>query len=356
MFYEQIGADEEVVKWVRHGYELKLKSWLEASFTKNNRSALDDPDFVWHKLRRLVQLGVMKVVEERPRVVNALSVVFSNKKRLVWDVRELNELIDVEQLTLETLDDAAELLEANFYGATSDLEAGYFQVGLAEEQKTLLGCAFENPVTGNITYFVSNTMILGERSAVHSFTRLLKPVVKHARLLGWKGVVYVDDFKHIGRTKDDCVKCRQILKSVARQAGWLFSEAKEQEPSTCTWFLGYILNTENMKFEVPEDKLQLVLKKLIVLLEAKAKHNRITNRQVAKVVGHLASLYRAFPGFSRLMLRSCYATIEVSREHGGWDRAITRLLHPQHLDGIWIGQDQYRLPLAPLYEFPEPWC
>ena len=33
-----------------------------------------------------------------------------------------------------------------------------------------------------------------------------------------------------------------------------------------------------------------------------------------------------------------------------------RLLHPQHLDGIWIGQDQYRLPLAPLNEFPERWC
>ena len=56
----------------------------------------------------------MKEVEERPRVVNALSVVFSNKKRLVGDVRELNELIDVEKLTLETLEDAAELLEENF--------------------------------------------------------------------------------------------------------------------------------------------------------------------------------------------------------------------------------------------------
>ena len=33
-----------------------------------------------------------------------------------------------------------------------------------------------------------------------------------------------------------------------------------------------------------------------------------------------------------------------------------RLLHPQHLDGIWIGQDQYRLHLAPINEFPEPWC
>ena len=122
-------------------------------------------------------------VEEKPRVVNALSVVFSNKKRLVWDVREINRLIDVEKLNLESLDDAAELLEENFFGATSDLEAGYFQVGLAEEQKTLLGCAFENPDTGKTVFFTSNTMILGERSAVHSFTRLLKPVVKQARLL-----------------------------------------------------------------------------------------------------------------------------------------------------------------------------
>ena len=35
---------------------------------------------------------------------------------------------------------------------------------------------------------------------------------------------------------------------------------------------------------------------------------------------------------------------------------IIRLLHPQHLGGIWIGQDQNRLPLAPLNEFSEPWC
>ena len=32
-----------------------------------------------------------------------------------------------------------------------------------------------------------------------------------------------------------------------------------------------------------------------------------------------------------------------------------RLLHPQYLDGIWIGQDQYRMPLTPLSEYPEAW-
>ena len=90
-FYEQIGADLEVVKWVRNSYELKLKRWPQDSVTKNNRSAMEDPHSVWHELRRLGALGVMSEVEEKPRVVNALSVVFSNKKRLVWDVRELNE-------------------------------------------------------------------------------------------------------------------------------------------------------------------------------------------------------------------------------------------------------------------------
>jgi hypothetical protein len=103
------------------------------------KSALKEPNFVWNETRRLCLLGVTTEVEERPHVVNALSVVWSNKKGLVWDVRELNKLIDAAKLPLETLEDAAELLEKNWYGATSDLEAGYFQVGIAEEQKQLLG-------------------------------------------------------------------------------------------------------------------------------------------------------------------------------------------------------------------------
>ena len=36
-FYEQIGADLEVVKWVRNGYEMKLKRWPQDSVTKYSR-------------------------------------------------------------------------------------------------------------------------------------------------------------------------------------------------------------------------------------------------------------------------------------------------------------------------------
>ena len=62
-------------------------------------------------------------------------------------------------------------------------------------------------------------MILGERGAVNSFTRLIKPVVKHARLLGWRGIVYIDDIGHVGETKEKCKENGEILKQVAKQAG-----------------------------------------------------------------------------------------------------------------------------------------
>ena len=44
--------DLEVVsaKWVRNGYELKLKRWPQDSVTKNNRSEMEYPHFVWHEL------------------------------------------------------------------------------------------------------------------------------------------------------------------------------------------------------------------------------------------------------------------------------------------------------------------
>ena len=73
----------------------------------------------------------------------------------------------------------------------------------------------------------------------------------------------------------------------------------------------------------------------------------ITNRRLAKVVGHLASLYRAFPGFARLMLRSCYATLEVCVEQGGWDRHL-KLSEEAKCELSWWKENLRRLNGGPL--------
>ena len=74
-----------------------------------------------------------------------------------------------------------------------------------------------------MAYFVSHTMILEEGGAVDDFTRILKPVVKHARLLVWRVITYVDDFGHVGETEDKCKTNREILQDVAKQVGWIIS-------------------------------------------------------------------------------------------------------------------------------------
>ena len=38
----------------------------------------------------------------------------------------------------------------------------------------------------------------------------------------------------------------------------------------------------------------------------------------------------------------------------GRKMVLTRLLHLQYLDGIWIEQDKYMLPLAPIISFQNP--
>ena len=48
--YVQIGADLEVVKWVRNSYELKLKRWPQDNVTKNSRLEMEDPLCGWHEL------------------------------------------------------------------------------------------------------------------------------------------------------------------------------------------------------------------------------------------------------------------------------------------------------------------
>ena len=56
--YVQIGADLEVVKWVRNGYgygngyELKRKRLPQDNVTKNSRLEMEDPLCGWHELRR----------------------------------------------------------------------------------------------------------------------------------------------------------------------------------------------------------------------------------------------------------------------------------------------------------------
>ena len=45
-FWQQIGANPEIIDVLKHGYKLPLIDVPEKSYSKNNKSALDNLDFV----------------------------------------------------------------------------------------------------------------------------------------------------------------------------------------------------------------------------------------------------------------------------------------------------------------------
>ena len=74
--YERIGADPYIVNLVKNGYRLEFDEEPPESFTKNNKSALNNKQFVLEELTRLEQLGCIERVENQPRVVLPLSAVY----------------------------------------------------------------------------------------------------------------------------------------------------------------------------------------------------------------------------------------------------------------------------------------
>ena len=58
--YAELGADPYVVQCVKEGYKLVLDSPPPNSFTKNNKSALNAPEFVRSELAKLEQLNCIK--------------------------------------------------------------------------------------------------------------------------------------------------------------------------------------------------------------------------------------------------------------------------------------------------------
>ena len=90
----------------------------------------------------------------------------------------------------------------------------------------------------------------------------------------------------------------------------------------------------------------------------------VVKRALARVVFRQRSL--CFNAWYDAILNIQHQRLKMSQmihrwEHAHVDSAFRTWVnndrrHAQHLYRIWIGQNQYRLPLVPLNEYTEPWC
>ena len=128
-YWKKIGANETVLKILDEGYTIPFLTNPKCINLMNNRSALENHEFVTEEIKVLLRTGRIIETEKVPFVVNPLSVSFRNeKKRLILDCRHINPHIFKERVKFDDWKVMLQFVEQNGYMFNFDIKQGYYHI------------------------------------------------------------------------------------------------------------------------------------------------------------------------------------------------------------------------------------
>ena len=246
-FWEEVlQAPSYIVDVIQSGYVMPFTS-LPTKFCKSNqRTALENVQFVEQAIDQLLADGRVREVNEQPWVCSPLSVVESStgKKRLVLDLRHVNMYLHKQRFKYEDLRIAMLLLEKGDYMFTFDLKSGYHHVDICPVQQTYLGFSWLR--SSNKKFYVFTVLPFGLATACYIFTKMLRPLVKFWRGKGMKVVVYLDDGIGAGGSLRSACETSDCVRDTLTRAGFVINcEKSHWSPANSVRWLGFMLDLGN---------------------------------------------------------------------------------------------------------------
>ena len=90
-FWEKtIRANEAVCDILKNGYKLRFLYTSSNAEFKNNSSSLKNSEFIEESIKEMCRAGTAKEYQTKPKVLNPLSLSTKCKKRLILDLRYVN--------------------------------------------------------------------------------------------------------------------------------------------------------------------------------------------------------------------------------------------------------------------------
>ena len=161
--WKETGVNKYILSVIEEGYKLPFKTIPPSAHIKNNRSARETVSFVSKEIQSLQQKGVLSESEQKPTVVNPLTVAYNK----------------VGKPRLEDIRIAEEMFEKGSFLFTYDLKSAYHHIMINPMFRTYLGLASES--NGETKYYVFNCLPFGIGVASHIFSKTLRHVVKYLR-------------------------------------------------------------------------------------------------------------------------------------------------------------------------------
>lgn len=181
---------------------------------------------------------------------------------------------------LEDVRTAVKLMEKHCFMATVDLKNAYFLLPVCESDRKYLRFLFKDKL------YEFQCLPFGLNTAPFAFTKLMKPVIHCLRSKGLLSVIYLDDILCIGNDAESCRNNINVTCGLLEQLGFIINTEKScLLPSTTCKFLGFVLNSENMTLNLPNEKRISIYDHVVKFL----KKDSCKIREFAKLIGILVS-------------------------------------------------------------------
>lgn len=213
----------------------------------------------------LAQGAIKKSPEEKGQFIsNVFSVPKSDGSvRLVINLKPLNEFIVAPHFKMEDYRTAAALLRPTDYMAVVDLKQAYHSVAVCGQHQKFLKFRWKE------TLYQFTCLPFGLNIAPYIFTKIMRPVLAVLRKQGLLSVNFLDDTLLIGNTEHACSENAGATVKLLKQLGFTINEEKSQLiPSTRVKFLGYIFNTLSYTISLPDDKVEKINSKLLLIRDS----------------------------------------------------------------------------------------
>ena len=195
--------------------------------TKNNKSALSHSSFVDQAVTELVKSGTVEKCINEPKVVNPLTVsIQSNgKKRLILDLRLVNEYLEKTSVRYEDMRTAMIFLRKGGFMFKFDLKSGYHHIDICPAHREFLGFAWV--MNGSLSFFRFRQLPFGLSSAPSIFTKVVRPLVKKWRGEGKSVVVFLDDGLGFASSYTEAIRISSEIKENILASGFVPKCSKE---------------------------------------------------------------------------------------------------------------------------------
>lgn len=203
---------------------------------------------------------------------------------------------ELVQYTLPAISDLADMVKDMGPGGyiwKADLERAYRQLRVDPLAVPLLGMAHKGRI------FVDICPAFGCRTSGVSQQRVSQAIVHLMNAKGHACLAYVDDFCGLERTELEAKQAFINFHSICADLGLAIAHEKSEGPATRIEWLGFAIDTKDMTVQIPQQKLNEVIKETQTWETRRA----VTRRELQILAGRLAHVTACIKHSRKFMSR-----------------------------------------------------